>query len=429
VPASMPTAQQLPVTLYDADAFVWAINIGGDAHTSNEGVLYQADNLETDAVPGRLDNVLGAQDPYVYETYREGELSLSHAIPDGVYDLTFYFVEPGHMELGERVFDVFAQGRPVIEALDIRLAKSGFSSSTLTRTVTGVVVSDGLLSIDLVGKAGVPVLSAVLARHRHEDPRAWKLVWSDEFDYQGAPDPDKWNIEVWDARRVNDEDQAYTDRSRNVRVEDGRLVLEAHLEDYDSARYTSGRIHSRGKGDWLYGRLDIRARLPRGQGTWPAVWMLPTDAFRYATRCSAQSEWQGDPDCDAWPNSGEIDIMEHVGYDMDRLHGTVHNKAYYSANRQQRKGSVEVRELDKSFHVYTLEWTPDYIRVFFEGTPYFTYYNEGEGWEAWPYDHPYYVIMNLAVGGHWGRVGGPIDDSIFPVRLEIDYVRVFEPLP
>ena len=198
---------------------------------------------------------------------------------------------------------------------------------------------------------------------------------------------------------------------------------------YGEAEYTSGRIHSRGKGDWLYGRIDIRARLPGGQGTWPALWMLPTDAFKYATTCAADpEEWQGDDDCDAWPNSGEIDIMEHVGYDMHRLHGTVHNKAYYAGNGQQRKGSVEVRDLEQVFHVYSLEWTPELLRIYYDGVPYFTYVNDGQGWESWPYDHPYHLIMNLAIGGHWGGAGGPIDDAIFPVRLEVDYVRVFEPV-
>ena len=120
--------------------------------------------------------------------------------------------------------------------------------------------------------------------------------------------------------------------------------------------------------------------------------------------------------------------MEHVGYDMNIVHGTVHNRAYYMQTREQRKGSVEAKNVDEAFHVYSLEWTPERIHIFFDGSLYFSYFNESTGWEAWPYDHPYHIVLNQAVGGDWGRAGGPIDDSIFPTRLEVDYVRVFKPV-
>jgi beta-glucanase (GH16 family) len=112
---------------------------------------------------------------------------------------------------------------------------------------------------------------------------------------------------------------------------------------------------------------------------------------------------------------------EHLGIDG------VHNRAFYSANGQQRKGSIEVREVDTGFHVYSMEWTPERIDISMDGSPYFSYINEHAGWQAWPYDHPFHLIMNLAIGGTWGRAGGPIDDSIFPLRMEVDYVRVFRP--
>ena len=368
-------------------------------------------------------------DDTVYRSYREGEFELASELPNGTYDITFFFAEPRDTPVGDRVFNVVAQGQTVISNLDVRRDRDRNPASALARTVTGVAVDNGMLTVSLQAVVGQPVLNAILVRSRAADDRAWQWVWGDEFDYEGRPDASRWSYERWNPRRVNDEDQAYTDRPENVRVIDGRLVIEAHRERYGDADYTSGRIHSRGKGDWLYGRIDIRARLPGGQGSWPALWMLPTDAFRYATTCSADpEEWQGDDGCDAWPNSGEIDIMEHVGYDMHRLHGTVHNKAYYAGNGQQRKGSVEVRDLEKLFHVYSLEWTPDLLRIYYDGVPYFTYMNEGRGWESWPYDHPYHLIMNLAIGGQWGRAGGPIDNAIFPVRLEVDYVRVFRPI-
>jgi beta-glucanase (GH16 family) len=325
------------------------------------------------------------------------------------------------------MFRVRAEGELVIDSLDVRGARDGKHHSALTRTATNVAVADGQLDLTFDALVGEPILNAVVVRQKVEDTRDWTLVWEDEFDIDGAPDSLRWTPNIWPARKVNDEDQAYTDRRENVRVENGHLILEAHKEDYDGASYTSGRIHTQGKGDILYGRVEVRAKLPAGQGTWPAIWMLPSDPYRYATTCSDPDEWQGSPTCDAWPNSGEIDIMEHVGYDMNNVHGTVHNKAYYWINWEQRKGSVETVDATEAFHVYALEWTPERIDMFFDGARYFTYVNEGTGWRAWPYDHPFNLILNVAVGGYWGRAGGPIDDTVFPVRMEVDYVRVFAP--
>jgi beta-glucanase (GH16 family) len=203
----------------------------------------------------------------------------------------------------------------------------------------------------------------------------WKLVWSDEFDGTEL-DRAKWGIREWAAKKVNDEDQAYTARRKNLRIEDGHLVIEAHLEDYEGAKYTSGRIYSHGEGSFLYGRFEIRAKLPRGKGSWPAIWMLPEDPFKYATKCGEGEDWQGSSTCDAWPNSGEIDIMEHVGYQMGHVHGTVHNEAYYWVKWEQRKGRILQADVDDAFHVYALEWTPERIDVFVDDTLYFTYVNE-----------------------------------------------------
>jgi licheninase len=253
----------------------------------------------------------------------------------------------------------------------------------------------------------------------------WELDWSDEFDAEGGPDPARWSAELWAPRRVNRESQAYTDHERNLRVEGGRLVIEAHRRSGDGEGYTSARIHSRGKGDLLYGRVDIRARLPSGQGTWAALWMLPSDPFRYASNCESDEEWHGNPDCDAWPNSGEIDIMEHVGYEMSVVHATVHNRDAHGGGPRQVSGTIEALGLEERFHVYSLEWSPQRIDIYLDGTVYYTYLNQGNGWEEWPFDHPFHVIMNLAIGGDWGEAGGPIDASIFPTALEVDYVRVF----
>ena len=424
---SIACENKMPKPAAAATDLVWAVNVGGPAFTGADGTHYEA---ETAAVsggePGTMDIVKGSQDPQLYRTYREGDIRVTRALANGSYDVTLHFAEPAEINGGERVFDTIVQGERRISKLDVMASRDGKVFSALTVTVPDVTVSDGELDIRFEAHAMLPVLSALLVRNKQRPSPPWKLVWSDEFDYEGAPDPARWTPDIWPPRKVNDEDQAYTDRPENLRVENGHLVIEALREDYDDARYTSGRLHSADKGDFLYGRFEVRAKLPRGQGTWAAIWMLPSDPFFYATTCEAGDDWQGSSTCDAWPKSGEIDIMEHVGYQMGHVHGTVHNEAYYWLKWEQRKGRVLLDAVDNNFHVYALEWSPERIDVFVDDTHYFSYMNEGNGWESWPYDKPFHLIMNVAVGGGWGRAGGPIDDSVFPQRMLVDYVRVYE---
>lgn len=404
---------------------VWAINVGGTAYDGVDGTAYSAEESVTGGARGTMEQVKGSQDPALYQTYRTGEIEIAHLIANGTYDITFHFAEPTEPAPRERVFDAFAEGERVIDDLDVMAFRDGQMFSALTVTTADVVVSDGELNVSFEASAGEPMLSGLVVRDKNRPNGDWQLVWSDEFDGD-ALDERKWSPNIWSARKVNDEDQAYTGREKNIRVEDGMLVIEAHKEDYGEAKYTSGRIHSEGKGDFLYGRFEVRARLPRGQGTWAAIWMLPSDPYRYSTSCEPGEDWQGSETCDAWPNSGEIDILEHVGYQMGHVHGTVHNKAYYWVNREQRKGRILLDDVEKEFHVYVLEWSPERIDIFVDDAHYFTYVDEGMGWAAWPFDHPYNLILNLAVGGFWGRAGGPIDDTIFPQQMLVDYVRVFQ---
>ena len=407
-----------------AGGVVWAVNVGGPAYTGIDGTSYEAESSVAGGTVGRMPAVKGSQDPEIYRSYREGDIRIARAVPAGAYDVTFHFAEPEDVAPGQRVFDAFAEGQRVIDDLDVMSFRDGKVISALTVTVPGIVVSDGELSIEFEASAAEPVLSGLVVRKRQAPSGDWELVWSDEFDGE-AIDTSKWSPNIWPARKVNDEDQAYTGREKNLRVADGMLVIEAHREDYNGASYTSGRLHSAGKGDFLYGRFEIRARLPHGQGTWPAIWMLPSDPYRYSTTCKEGEDWQGSSTCNAWPNSGEIDIMEHVGYQMNHVHGTVHNEAYYWVKWEQRKGRILLDAVDEEFHVYALEWSPERIDIFADDALYFTYVNEGTGWNAWPYDHPFHLILNIAVGGAWGRAGGPVDDSIFPQRMLVDYVRVF----
>jgi beta-glucanase (GH16 family) len=237
------------------------------------------------------------------------------------------------------------------------------------------------------------------------------LVWSDEFDYNGLPDSTKWSYDVGGHGWGNEELQYYTDkRLENARVENGKLIIEARKENYEGNDYTSARLVTRNNGDWTYGRIEIRARLPQGKGTWPALWMLPT-------------KWiYGSGD---WPDVGEIDIMEHVGHKEGEIHGTIHTHDFNHMDGTQKSGQTFVGDAVSAFHVYAIEWTKEEIRWYVDGSKFFTYENNGDGWSAWPFDHPFHLIMNIAVGGTWGGAEG-VDDTIFPQKLEVDYVRVYQ---
>lgn len=239
------------------------------------------------------------------------------------------------------------------------------------------------------------------------------LVWSDEFDKAGTPDATKWSYDLGDGCPGvcgwgNNELEYYTQDSKNVRVENGRLIIEAHKEEKGGRHYTSARIVSKGKGDWLYGRIEVRAKLPRGTGTWPAIWMLPTD-WKYG----------------GWPASGEIDIMEHVGFDPGVVHGTVHTEAYNHVKGTQKEGKVTVADFSDAFHVYAIEWSKEKMTFIVDDNEYFSVNKSAaDDYKGWPFDQRFHLIMNIAVGGNWGGMKG-VDDSIWPQRMEVEYVRAY----
>ncbi len=234
----------------------------------------------------------------------------------------------------------------------------------------------------------------------------WKLVWSDEFDRPGWPDPSRWTYENGYVR--NHEQQYYTRRLENARIEDGKLIIEARKDHWDGHKITSASLTTQGKASWKYGRFEIRARLPRGNGTAPAFWTLG-ETIRTK----------------GWPRSGEIDIMEYVGFDPDRIHGYLHTEAYNHLKRNQKGTSVMATRPYEEFHVYSVDWSPDKLEFFLDGRRYYTYLKEAENEEVWPFDQHHFLIINLAIGGPWAGMQG-IDDAIFPAKYEIDYVRVFQ---
>ena len=405
------------------------LNIGGGQVDQSDGKTFVAAEVTGALNSGSIDQIFGSNDPAIYQSYIEGPISVSRPVSKGSYSLTLHFAEPDDaVKAGDRVFAVAVEESQLLEELDVVLFRDGRARSALTVTLPNIEVTDGTLDVRLVPVKGQPILGALEIEPAQllGEPDPSKLIWEDNFDYPEL-DLSSWNVERWEPRRVNDEDQAYTDREENLRVEDGRLIIEAHRQVIKGAStYTSARITTLGKVDIQYGRIDVRARLPKGQGTWPAIWMLPSDPFRYASNCSDGERWQGVANCDAWPNSGEIDIMEHVGYQMNHVHATVHTKAGYWVNWEQRKGRIVAAPVDQSFNDYSLVWGPERIDAYMNGTHYFRYQKPiGADWTSWPFDHPFHLVLNVAIGGAWGRAGGPIDDSIFPVRMEIEHVRVY----
>jgi beta-glucanase (GH16 family) len=242
------------------------------------------------------------------------------------------------------------------------------------------------------------------------EDRGWTFgttpIWADEFDYTGAPDPAKWGYDVGGGGWGNQELQYYTE-SGNASVANGVLTIDARRENFGGRNFTSARLVTKDKGDWLYGRFEIRAKVPPGVGTWPAIWMLPTDNA-YGT----------------WPRSGEIDIMEHVGFDEDNIHVTVHTEAFNHMINTQRGASRIVPGATTEFQTYRVDWTPYAVRGFINGEQMFEFTNDGSGFRAWPFDRRFHLILNIAVGGSWGGQRG-VDNNAFPARMEIDYVRVF----
>ncbi len=238
-------------------------------------------------------------------------------------------------------------------------------------------------------------------------------MWSDEFNENGTPDPTKWTFEIGngDWGWGNGELQYYTDRAENAFVMDGILNIRAIRESYGGKDYTSARLKTKLKGDWTYGRIQIRARLANvaGRGTWAALWMLPTDQI-YGQ----------------WPDSGEIDIMEHVGYDPGRFHGTVHTGAFNHMRGTQNGNDMAAALND--WHVYEIDWSADKIDFIIDGSRFHTFRRqESSTFREWPFDERFHLILNIAVGGTWGAAQG-VDEAAFTgvgQIMEIDWVRVY----
>jgi beta-glucanase (GH16 family) len=253
----------------------------------------------------------------------------------------------------------------------------------------------------------------------------WRLVWSDEFNEPGLANPDKWGYETGFVR--NNEAQYYTRaRKENARVENGMLIIEARKEHWpnssaaspkkargrsrggEAANYTSASLTTQGKAGWTYGRIDVRAKLPGGRGTWPAIWCLGTDITQVG-----------------WPACGEIDIMENVGFEPELIHATVHTSTREKRGHTSKGDKTSCPDAAEAFHVYRVDWDAQKMDFYMDDQKYFTYSKEANAAAAWPFDKEQYLILNLAIGGAWGGQKG-IDEGIFPRKYVIDYVRVYQ---
>ena len=250
-------------------------------------------------------------------------------------------------------------------------------------------------------------------------PEGYDLVWSDELTRPACPIHRSGQYDTFRNKDgwFNNEKQYYAaGREKNARVAHGRLVIEAHSEDLSQAgfadwgkqQYSSARLITRGLGDWTYGFFEIRAKLPCGRGTWPAIWMLSSDQNV------------------KWPAGGEIDIMEHVGFDPGVIHHSIHTSALNFSRGTQKTSSHQVPDACDAMHKYQLLWTADFMVFGVDDQPKLLFRKESDKQARWPFDQPQHLLLNIAVGGNWGGQKG-IDAAAFPARMEVDYVRVYQP--
>lgn len=236
-------------------------------------------------------------------------------------------------------------------------------------------------------------------------PPGWKLVWHDEFD-GAAISSSNWTYDIGGGGWGNGEAEFYTARPENARVKDGLLLIEALKEKYEGSYYTSARLKTQGLQSFQYGRIEARLKVPSGAGLWPAFWMLGAN-FTGSN----------------WPDCGEIDIMEYVGREPDLVIGTAHGPGYSGALGMSQWNRQKYNIAD-DFHTFAIEWQADQIDWYYDGVKYYTLTRADVGDREWVFDQPFFIILNLAVGGTLGGVIGL--DTAFPAQLQVDYVRVFQ---
>jgi beta-glucanase (GH16 family) len=252
---------------------------------------------------------------------------------------------------------------------------------------------------------------SLLSGSQSSEPKVGKhIVWQDNFQGKGLPDPAKWGYEHGFVR--NHEAQRYANgRIENSRVNGGKLTIEARQENFEDGKYSSAALESTQA--WDHGYFEVVAKIPTGRGAWPAIWFLG-DGIR-----KKGAEYIG------WPLCGEIDLMENVGYDPEKVHFNIHTQSNSKAPGSVASNHIEVSKVWEGWHTYGLDYQAHKLEMYFDGKKVLTYLDDGKGEGGWPFDKPQFIILNLAIGGDWGGQRG-IDDSIFPLKLEVKSVRVYQ---
>ena len=288
------------------------------------------------------------------------------------------------------------------------LSQSGSVTITVTANPMTDARSGGVTIMSGAARKTISVTQEAAAQAAYYAPDGYTLVWHDEFDKGSELNADDWVHEVQNSGWVNHELQNYV----NHKTPEGKLVTEVRNGNLritalkENGKVYSGRVYAKRNTGWKYGYIEARIKLPRGKGTWPAFWMMPVN-FR------------------SWPADGEIDIMEEVGYHPNYVSSSLHANAHVHSNGTQVTHEMYCEGAEGEFHTYAMEWTAQNITTYVDGKVQLSYNNRGLGRDDWPYDDPFYVILNLAWGGDWGGAQG-VDESALPVTMEVDYVRVFQ---
>ena len=285
------------------------------------------------------------------------------------------------------------------------------STGTITITISANPTLDSRIgTVNIVSDTVIQTITINQAGANSTDwyvPNGYSLVWHDEFDGTELNSAD-WTHEVKSSGWVNEELQNYVNHKTRgeslvTEVKDGRLRITCLKEN---GKIYSGRVYAKVKQGWTYGYIEGRIKLPKGKGTWPAFWMMPVKFT-------------------AWPDDGEIDIMEEVGFHPDYVSSSLHATAHVHSNNTQVTHEMKCEGAEAEFHTYALLWTDKNITTYVDGKVQLSYNNRGLGHDDWPYDAPFYVILNLAWGGTWGGMQG-VDESALPATMEVDYVRVYQ---
>jgi len=301
-----------------------------------------------------------------------------------------------------------SQGRILIFVICTTILVCALSSCTAKKTSPNSIEVTATNQATAADKS-LPIESSATPATSTKMEKAWNMVWNDEFDGEnGSPvDKSKWVSEIGNnSGWGNAEYEYYTDSVKNCYQENGNLIIKAIKEKKDNFDYTSARIKTKGIFEFTYGKIEMKAKLPQGDGIWPAFWMLGANI-----------------DTKQWPDCGEIDIMEHIGKSPNNIYGTLHGPGYSGATGLSSL-TVSKTSLYDSFHTYTVEWDQEGFKWFFDGVQYYKIVKANMTGRTWPFDEDFFILLNLAVGGNWP--GNPSDLTKFPQSYTIDYVRVYQ---